>query len=98
MPMNDEQIIWNLGLLFATLCGLMGLIYLVISKSSEDQSFAGGLILQGTAMVFVFAAAHWGKSPTLQLGGLIATLLLIVRELTRMQAEPEATEANQDQR
>ena len=94
--MNEELLTWKLGLLFATLCGLMGLIGLIAFKTSADRSLASGLVMQGVVLIFVVASTHYGNSPRLQLAGGVAVGLLIVRELTSSQPDTEQANNNRE--
>lgn len=94
--MTDDVLTWNLGLLFATLCGLMGLLGMISFERPEDRSLASGLLLQGAVLIFVVASVHYGNSPRFQLAAGIALGLLIVNELTSSQPNVEPTDSTRE--
>lgn len=81
--MNNELLSWNLGLLDASVCALMGLIGYLSLKDSKDRSLASGLLMQAVALFFVVASVRFEQRPSLRLGALVVAGFLIVRELNQ---------------
>ena len=57
--MNGSLSIWSYGLIFASLCALLGIAAVMSSRTLDQRRLASGLFLQGVLLVFVVGAAHF---------------------------------------
>ncbi len=79
--MSVDLAVWNYGLVFASICTILGIIGIVSVQRSEDRLLASGLFLQGLILIFGVGGAHFPNSVDLRLSGLILAGLLIAQTL-----------------
>ena len=79
--MNNDISSWSFGLLFASLCALLGILDIVLARQTEDRLLASGQLLQGVVLIFVVAGAFFHRGSDLYLGGLVVVGLLIIQTL-----------------
>jgi hypothetical protein len=77
--MHSDVASWNFGLLFASLCTLLGMIGVVSTRRSAARSHAIGYFMQGVTLLFVVGGAYFGRSAGFRLGGLVVLSLLILQ-------------------
>ena len=79
--MNGDLGRWNDGLLVAGLVVVLGMIGFVSAQVVTDRSLSRGLLLQGTLLAGVVAAAFHEHRGELKLIGLLIIGLLIVQSI-----------------
>jgi len=81
--MNHETSSWNFGLLFGSMCVLLGIIGVVTARQNAQRQLASGLFTQGVILIFVVAGADFYGSANLNLSALAVAALLVIQTCLR---------------